>query len=127
MILRLCVFFLFVLMSVVFGINLMLSWKPLFMSASEYVGIDALKATSLEEMFEIHLAIALCISSIIVGGWFDFLLMYTGILSGFLYGRYVFVSKIISTSRKLTILRLVCIVMFKPHSLNSLIMVSDHN
>ena len=68
MILRLCVFFLFVLMSVVFGINLMLSWKPLFMSASEYVGIDALKATSLEEMFEIHLAIALCISSIIVGG-----------------------------------------------------------
>ena len=119
MTLRLRVFFLFVLVLVVFGINVTLSWKPLFLSASEYIGIDSLKTTSLEEMSEIRLAIALGISLIIVGGWFDFLLIYTGILSGLLYGRYVLVSKFILTSRKLTILRLFCIVMFNPHSLSS--------
>ena len=27
---------------VVFGINVMLSWKPLFLSASEYIRIDSL-------------------------------------------------------------------------------------
>ena len=41
--------------------------------------------------------------------------MYTGILSGFLYDPFI------SMSRKLTILRLICIAMFKPHSLNSFI------
>ena len=35
MILHLRVFFLFVLVLVVFGINVMLSWKPLFLSASK--------------------------------------------------------------------------------------------
>ena len=64
-ILRLRVF-LFVL--VVFGINVMLSWKALFLSASEYIGIESLKTTSLEEMSEIRLAIALGISLIIAGG-----------------------------------------------------------
>ena len=107
-ILCLCLFFLFVLVSAVFGINVMLSWKPLFLSESEYIGIDSLKTTWLEEIFEIRSATALGISLIIVRGWFDFLLMYTGVLSGFLYGRYVTVSKFISTSRKLIILRLVC-------------------
>ena len=61
-ILRLRVFFLFVLVLVVFGINLMLSLKPLFLSASEYIGIDSLKTTSPEEISEIRLAIALGIS-----------------------------------------------------------------
>ena len=67
MILRLRVFFLFLLALVVFGINVMLSWKLLFLSASEYIGMDSLKATSLEEISEICLAIALGISLIIVG------------------------------------------------------------
>ena len=40
----------------------------------------------------------------------------------FLYYRYVSVSRFISTSRKLTILRMVCLVIFKPHFLNCLIM-----
>ena len=52
----------------VFGINVMLSWKALFLSASEYIGIESLKTTSLEEMSGIRLAIALGISLIIVGG-----------------------------------------------------------
>ena len=34
MILRLCHFFLFVLVLMVFGVNVMLSWKPIFLSAS---------------------------------------------------------------------------------------------
>ena len=62
MILYLRVFFLFTLVLVVFGINLMLSLKPLFLSASEYIGVDSLKTTSLKEMSEIRLAIALGIS-----------------------------------------------------------------
>ena len=67
MILHLRVFFLFVLVLVVFGINVMLSWKPFFLSVSKYIGIDSLKTTSLEEMSEIHLAIVLGISLILVG------------------------------------------------------------
>ena len=43
-------------------------------------------------------------------------------ITWFLYCRYVSVSRFISTSKKLTILRMVCLVMFKPHFLNSLIM-----
>ena len=62
MILHLRVFFLFILVLVIFGTNLMLSLKPLFLSASEYIGIDSLKTTSLKEMSEIRLAIALGIS-----------------------------------------------------------------
>ena len=122
MVLRLRIFFLFVLVLVVFGINVMLPWKPLFLRGSEYNGVDSWRKIWLEEMSEIRLAIALGKSLIIVGEWFDFLLIYTVILFGFLYSRYVPVSKFISTSRKVTILRLVSIVMFKPHSLNSLIM-----
>ena len=68
MMLRLHVVFWFVLVLVVFGINVVLSWKPLFLSASEYIGIDSLKATSRKEMSEIGLAIGLGISLIIVGG-----------------------------------------------------------
>ena len=66
--LRLRVFFLFILVLAVFEINIMLSWKPLFLSASEYIGIDSLKTTLLEEIPEIRLAIAVGISLIIVGG-----------------------------------------------------------
>ena len=62
MILHLRVFFLFTLVLVIFGTNLMLSLKPLFLSASEYIGVDSLKTTSLKEMSEIRLAIALGIS-----------------------------------------------------------------
>ena len=62
MILHLRVFFLFILVLVIFGTNLMLSLKPLFLSASEYIGVDSLKTTSLKEMSEIRLAIALGIS-----------------------------------------------------------------
>ena len=62
MILYLRVFFLFTLVLVVFGINLMLSLKPLFLSGTEYIGVDSLKTTSLKEMSEISLAIALGIS-----------------------------------------------------------------
>ena len=40
----------------------MLSLKPLFLSATEYIGVDSLKTTSLKEMSEISLAIALGIS-----------------------------------------------------------------
>ena len=39
-----------------------------FLSASEYIGIDSLKTTLLEEISEIRLAIAVGISLIIVGG-----------------------------------------------------------
>ena len=46
----------------------MLSWKPLFLSASEYTGIDSLKANSLEEIYEIRVAIALGISLVIAEG-----------------------------------------------------------
>ena len=67
MILHLHVFLLFVLVLVVFGINVMLSWKPFFLSVSKYIGIDSLKTTSLEEMSDIHLAIALGIFLILVG------------------------------------------------------------
>ena len=42
--------------------------STVFLSVSEYIGIDSLKTTSLEEMSEICLAIALGISLIIVGG-----------------------------------------------------------
>ena len=62
MILRLHVFFLFALVLVVIGIKVTLPWKPCFLSASEYIGIDSIKTTSLEEMSEIRLAIALGIS-----------------------------------------------------------------
>ena len=85
------------------------------------MGIDSLKTTSLDEMSEICLAISLGTSLIKVGGWFGFLLIYTDI-SGFLYGWYLSVSIFILTSRKLTILRLVCNVMFKPHYLKCVIM-----
>ena len=67
MILHLRVFFLFVLVLVVFGINVMLSWKPFFLSVSKYIGINSLKTTSLEEMSEIHLGVALGISLILLG------------------------------------------------------------
>ena len=67
-ILHLRVFFFFVLVLVSFGINVMLSWKPLFLSASEYTGIDSLKANSLEEIYEIRVAIALGISLVIAEG-----------------------------------------------------------
>ena len=33
--------FLFVFVLVVFGINVMLSWRPFFLSASEYIGIES--------------------------------------------------------------------------------------
>ena len=85
MILCFWVFFLFVFVLMVFRINVMLSLKPLFLSVSECTGINSLKATSLEEMPEIWLVFALGISLIIVWAWFNFLLMYTGILSGFPY------------------------------------------
>ena len=67
MILRLHVFLLFVLVLLVLGINVMLSWKALFLSLSEYIGIDSLKTTSFEDISEIRLAIAIDISLIIVG------------------------------------------------------------
>ena len=67
MILRLRDFLLFVLVSVVLGINVMLPWRPLFLSASEYIGIGSSKTFLLEELSEIRLAIALGISLIIVG------------------------------------------------------------
>ena len=51
MILRLRHFFLFVLVLVVFWINVMFPWKPLFLSASKY--IDTIKTTSLKKMSEI--------------------------------------------------------------------------
>ena len=106
---------------VVFGINVMLSWKSLFLSALKYIEIDSLKTTLLDEIFEVLLAIALVISLIIAGEWFEFLLMYTGTLSGFyMVDMCLPVYKFILRLRKLTILRLVCIAMFKPHSLNSL-------
>ena len=54
-------------MLVVFRLNEMLSWKPLSLSVSEYTAIGSLKAPSLEEMLEIHLAIALAISLIVIG------------------------------------------------------------
>ena len=73
MILCLPDFLLFVLVFVVLGINVILPWKPLFLSAFEYIRIDSLKATSLDEVLEINLAIVLGIPSIIVGLWFDFL------------------------------------------------------
>ena len=72
MILRLRDFLLIVLVFVVLGINV-------FLSASGYIEIDSLKATSLEEISEIRLSI----SVILEGESFTFLLMYTGILSGF--------------------------------------------
>ena len=50
------------------------------------------------------------------------MLRYTGLLSGFLCDWYVPVSKFISTSWKLRILKFVCIVTFNPNSLNCLIM-----
>ena len=59
MIFRLREFLLFGSVLVVFGIDVMLSWKPLFLSASEYIGIDSSKTTSLEKMSENRLAIAL--------------------------------------------------------------------
>ena len=59
MIFRLREFLLFGSVLVVFGIDVMLSWKPLFLSASEYIGIDSSKTTLLEKMSENRLAIAL--------------------------------------------------------------------
>ena len=72
LILRLRDFLLIVLVLVVLGINV-------FLSASGYIEIDSLKATSLEEISEIRLSI----SVILEEESFTFLLMYTGILSGF--------------------------------------------
>ena len=72
MILRLRDFLLIVLVLVVLGINV-------FLSVSGYIEIDSLKATSLEEISEIRLSI----SVILEEESFTFLLMYTGILSGF--------------------------------------------
>ena len=119
MILRLRVF-LFVLVLVIFGINVMMSWKPLFLSVWIYWDRIIKNNFTWGNVWD---PFSYCFRYFFnySRGWFDFVI-YTGILSGFLYGRYVPVSKFISTSRKLTILRLVCIVMFKPHSLNSLIM-----
>ena len=41
LILCLCDLLLSVLVLVVFGINVMMSWKPLFLSPSEYIGMDS--------------------------------------------------------------------------------------
>ena len=115
MILRLRDFLLIVLVLVVLGINV-------FLSVSGYIEIDSLKATSLEEISEIRSSISLGISVILEGELFNFLLMYTGILSGFLYGWCLNLVQRQLRQRQLPILRLVCFVMFKPHSLNRLIM-----
>ena len=60
-------FFYFVSVLVVFGINVMLSWKSLFLSALKYIEIDSLKTTLLDKIFEVLLAIALVVSLIIAG------------------------------------------------------------
>ena len=115
LILRLRDFLLIVLVLVVLGINV-------FLSASGYIEIDSLKATSLEEISEIRLSTSLGISVILEGESFNLLLMYTRILSGFLYGWCLNSVQRQLRQRQLPILRLVCFVMFKPHSLNRLIM-----
>ena len=54
-------------------------------------------------------------------GWFDLLLMYVGVLFGFIYGRNWFCCRLSWTSRKSTTCALVSIVIDKPWSLKSFI------
>ena len=58
--------------SAVFLLYVNLSLKPLFLSASEYVGIELQKMFSLDEMSDIRLAIDFGSCFRTIGGWLDF-------------------------------------------------------
>ena len=62
------------------------SLKPLFLSVSEYVGIELRKMYSSDEISDIRLTIDFGSCFRTTGGWLDFLLMETSVLSDFLYG-----------------------------------------
>ena len=62
------------------------SLKPLFLSASEYVGIELGKMFSSDEMSDIRLVTDFDSCFRTIGVWLDFLLMQTRILLGCLYG-----------------------------------------
>ena len=59
----------------VFVLYVNLSLKPLFLSASQYIGIELQKLFSLDEMSDIRLAIDFGSCFETIGGWLDFLLM----------------------------------------------------
>ena len=68
-------FFSEVSQSAVFVLYVNLSLKPLFLSASEYIGIELQKMFSSDEMSNIRLANDFGSSFRTTGGWLDFLLM----------------------------------------------------
>ena len=71
----LCFFFSEVSQSAVFVLYVNLSLKPLFLSASEYIGIELQKMFSSDEMSDIRLAIDYGSCFRTTGRWLDFLLM----------------------------------------------------
>ena len=58
----------------------------------------------------------------IVGGWFDFALIQSGLLFGFQYGKTFPAIRLNVTSRKSVSIRFVSIAMFRPSFLNRDIM-----
>ena len=81
--------FLLFLISVVGGSYSMFFSYPLELRASLYRGAASLKIFSLEDMLDILLLMDSGIRFLIIGGWFDCVLMYVGVSLGFLYGWYV--------------------------------------
>ena len=69
-------------------------------------GAAASKICLLEEMLVILFEMLSGKALMIFGGWFDLVLIYTGLLFGFLNGWYVLLFRSNVTSRKLTSFKL---------------------
>ena len=86
-ILRLCCFFLVLWLLFVFGVkNKDSSLNSLFFNASEFIGVAFWKISFADDRSDSVLLIYLGNSLKTVFGQLELLLMYTGWLSGFLYG-----------------------------------------
>ena len=70
---------------------------------SEYRGAASLNASSSEEISDSLLLIASGMFLIMLGGWFDLLCTYRGVVAGFEYGLNLSVVRSSVTSRKLTV------------------------
>ena len=91
-ILRFHCFLLMLSLVFVFGMKTKGSVNPLFFNALEYIGVAFWKISLLDDSSDSPLLLALVHSLKIVFGWLEFLLMYTGWLSGFLYGSCYYVN-----------------------------------
>ena len=95
--------------------------KLLRLSASLYRGAVSLNVCSLHESLLILLLMDWGSWRKIVGGWLERLLMYSGSSFGLRYGLYVPSVRLKVMSRKFTVFKLVCAVIFSPYPAKMLI------